>query len=200
MPSEVALKDLTGLILAGGRGQRVGGADKGWVMHDGRPLIVSVIERFAPQVGQLLISANRNLERYAALGTAVEDEVADAHGERFAGPLIGVLSGLRRTRTQWLAIVPCDAPHLPSDLVQRLMSATLNAEAMAGCARVRSQLQPVFAVLKTGTMDRLALSIAAGERAMHRWFESLDAVAVDFDDAQAFANINTLPDSDQRVA
>ena len=194
MPAEVPLQKVTGLILAGGQGQRVGGADKGWVMHDGRPLIVSVVERFAPQVGHLLISANRNLERYAALGTVVEDDIADAHGERFAGPLIGVLSGLRRARSEWLAIVPCDAPHLPGDLVQRLISATLNAEAIAGCARIRDQLQPVFAAVKTSTTDRLALSIAAGERAMHRWLESLDAVAVDFDDAQAFANINTPAD------
>ncbi len=190
MQAEVLPKDVTGLILAGGRGQRVGGADKGWVMHDGRPLIVSVVERFAPQVGQLLISANRNLERYAALGTIVEDDVADAHGQRFAGPLVGVLGGMRRARSEWLAIVPCDAPHLPSDLVQRLTRATLKAEAQAGCARVGDQLQPVFAVVRTNTMDRLAQSIAAGERAMHRWLESLDAAAVDFDDAQAFANIN----------
>ena len=197
MPAEVLLQDITGLILAGGRGQRVGGADKGWVMHDGKPLIVSVVDRFASQVGQLLISANRNLERYAALGTVVEDDAADAHGQRFAGPLIGVLGGMRRARSEWLAIVPCDVPHLPSDLVQRLMSATLKAEAPAGCARVGDQLQPVFAVVKTSTMDRLAQSIAAGERAMHRWLESLDAVAVDFDDAQAFVNINALPARDQ---
>lgn len=197
MQAEVLPQDLTGLILAGGRGQRVGGADKGWVNHGGRPLIVSVVERFAPQVGQLLISANRNLERYAALGTVVEDDAADARGQRFAGPLIGVLSGMRRARSEWLAIVPCDAPHLPSDLVQRLMSATLDAEAVAGCARVGNQLQPVFAVVKTKTVDRLAQSIAAGERAMHRWLESLDAVAVDFDDAKAFANINLPPDRDQ---
>lgn len=193
MPAEVLLQDITGLILAGGRGQRVGGADKGWVMHDGRPLIVSVVERFAPQVGRLLISANRNLERYAALGAVVEDGVADAHGERFAGPLIGVLSGLRHAHSEWLAVVPCDAPHLPGDLVQRLTRATLKAEALAGCARVDDQLQPVFAVVKTSTMETLAQSIAAGERAMHRWLESLDAAAVDFDDAQAFANINTPP-------
>ena len=197
MQAEVLPQDVTGLILAGGRGQRVGGADKGWVIHDGRPLIASVVERFAPQVGRLLISANRNLERYAALGTVVEDDAAGTQGERFAGPVIGVLSGLRHAQSEWLAIVPCDAPHLPSDLVQRLMNATLDAEAVAGCARVGDQVQPVFAVVKTSTMDRLAQSIAAGERAMHRWLESLDAVAVDFDDAQAFANINALRDRDQ---
>jgi molybdopterin-guanine dinucleotide biosynthesis protein A len=194
------MKNVTGLILAGGRGARMGGADKGWVQVDGRPLVVSVVDRFAPQVGHLLISANRNLERYAALGTVVEDDVADANGERFAGPLIGVLSGLRRARTDWVAIVPCDAPNLPSDLVQRLASATLDTGAIAACARVCGQLQPMFAVVKTNTVDQLASAISTGERAMHRWLESLDAVAVKFDDAQAFVNVNTMPDTDQRVA
>ncbi len=194
------MKDVTGLILAGGRGERMGGADKGWVMVDGKPLIVSVIERFAPQVGALMISANRNIDRYAALGTVIEDDAAEAKGERFAGPLIGVLSGLRRVNTEWLAVVPCDAPRLPSDLVQRLMTAALTAGAIAGCARVHGQLQPMFTVVKANTADPLASAIASGERATHRWLESLGAVAVDFDDAQAFANINTLTDNDQRVA
>jgi molybdopterin-guanine dinucleotide biosynthesis protein A len=194
------MKNVTGLILAGGRGERMGGADKGWVMVDGRPLIVSVVERFAPQVGQLLISANRNVERYAALGTVVEDDAADANGERFAGPLMGVLSGLRRARTDWVAIAPCDAPNLPGDLVQRLASATLDTGAIAACARVCGRLQPMFALVKTGTADQLASAISAGERAMHCWLESLNAVAVNFDDAQAFVNVNTMPDTDQRVA
>jgi molybdopterin-guanine dinucleotide biosynthesis protein A len=194
------MENVTGLILAGGRGERMGGADKGWVMVDGRPLIVSVVERFAPQVGQLLISANRNVERYSALGTVVEDDAADANSERFGGPLIGVLSGLRRARTDWVAIVPCDAPNLPGDLVQRLASATLDIGAIAACARVCGQLQPMFAVVKTNTVDQLASAISAGERAMHRWLQSLDAAAVDFDDARAFVNVNTLPDTDQRVA
>lgn len=187
------MEDVTGLILAGGRGERLGGADKGWVVHEGRPLIESVIERFAPQVGPLLISANRNVERYAALSTVVEDDAEAAHGEHFAGPLIGVLSGLRRARTEWVAIVPCDAPRLPRDLVQRLADAASNDNATAVCARVNNQLQPVFALVRTQSADDLAGSIAAGERAMHRWLKSLDVVAVDFDDdADAFANINRI--------
>lgn len=194
------MKNVTGLILAGGRGERMGGADKGWVMRDGRPLIASVVERFAPQVGPLLISANRNVERYTAFGTVIEDNAADANGERFAGPLIGVLSGLRYARTDWVAIVPCDAPNLPGDLVQRLAGATLDTSAIAACARVCSRLQPMFALVKTSTVDQLASAISTGQRAMHRWLESLNAVPVDFDDAQAFVNVNTMPDTDQRVA
>jgi molybdopterin-guanine dinucleotide biosynthesis protein A len=186
------MENPTGLILAGGRGERVGGADKGWVMHRGKPLIVTAVERFAPQVGHLLISANRNVERYAALGEVVGDDVASVNVERFAGPLMGVLSGLRRARSDWVAIVPCDAPHLPVDLVQRLMSAAADAGASAACASVHGQLQPVFALVKTSSADELASSIAVGERAVHRWLESLGAVAVDFDDAHAFANINSI--------
>ena len=170
----------------------MGGVDKGWVMHERRPLITSVVERFAPQVGHLLISANRNLERYEALGTVVEDDLAVVNGERFAGPLIGVLSGLRRARTEWVAIVPCDAPRLPRDLVQRLFTAVSHAGATAACARVNDQLQPIFALMKTDSAADLARAIAAGERAMHRWLASLDVVAVDFDDAPAFANVNEI--------
>lgn len=194
------MDDLTGLILAGGRGQRIGGADKGWMMVEGTPLIATVVQRFAPQVGRLLISANRNIERYAALAEVVQDDVDAAGGESFAGPLVGVLSGLRRARTSWVAIVPCDAPHLPHDLVQRLASAVRDANAVAACARVRDQLQPLFALVGTASTDQLAESIAGGERAMHRWLASVNAVAVDFEDAGAFANINTLPGADQRVA
>ena len=149
-----------------------------------------MIERFAPQVGPLLISANRNVERYAAYGEIVGDDLADVSGERFAGPLIGVLSGLRRARTDWVAIVPCDAPHLPTDLVTRLMGATLGTGATAACASVRGQIQPVFALVRARCADELARSVAQGERAMHRWLKALEAVAVDFDDAHAFTNIN----------
>ncbi len=182
------MKDVTGLILAGGRGERMGGADKGWVVHEGRPLIVSVVERFAPQVGSLLISANRNIERYAALGTVVQDD--SALNEPFGGPLIGILSGLRHARTEWVATVPCDAPYLPLDLVQRLMTALSVDGAPAACVRINDRLQPVFALVSTKLTDDLASAIAAGERAIHRWLESLSVLPVDFDDARAFANIN----------
>ncbi len=185
--------EITGLILAGGRGERMGGADKGWLLHGGKPLIQSVVERFAPQVGPLLISANRNIERYATLGQVVED----AHsGERFGGPLIGVLSGLRLAQGDWLAIVPCDAPCLPDDLVARLAIAAQASSAVAACARVDGRMQPLFALVSTNTVGGLAQSVAAGERAMHHWLESLEAVAVDFDDAAAFRNVNARADLD----
>jgi len=185
------MQNVTGLILAGGRGERMGGADKGWSIYNGRPLIVSVVERFAPQVGLLLISANRNIDRYSALGTVVED-ASDLNTEAFAGPLVGIVSGLRRTRTEWAAIVACDAPYLPSDLVQRLANAVRDTGAAAACARVAGRLQPLFAIVNAQSAGTLAASITAGERAMHRWLASMNAVPVDFDNAREFLNINEL--------
>lgn len=190
-------EQITGLVLAGGRGQRIGGADKGWVSYRGRPLIETVVERFAPQVGVLLISANRNLERYAALAEVVTD--ADAgQAETFSGPLTGVLAALRRTRTDWLAIVPCDAPDLPCDLVARLVEAC--GAGAAACARVDGRLQPVFALVRRTSLPTLEAQFAAGGRAMHAWLESLAAVAVDFDDNAAFRNINSAADAEGRAA
>ena len=185
------MKDVTGLILAGGRGHRMGGTDKGWVVYEGRPLIASVVERLAPQVTALLISANRNVQRYAELATVVEDDNSATNGTPFSGPLIGVLSGLRRSRTEWVAIVPCDAPRLPADLVARLTSAASAAAASAACARVNTRLQPMFAVVRTNLLDDLTRAVISGERAMHRWLESIGVVPVDFDEAEAFANINS---------
>jgi molybdenum cofactor guanylyltransferase len=191
-------EQITGLVLAGGRGQRVGGADKGWVSYRGRPLVEIVVERFAPQVGPLLISANRNLERYAAFGEVVTDAETGQPPDAFSGPLTGVLAALRRTRTDWLAMVPCDAPDLPRDLVSRLMKAA--GAGAAACARVDGRLQPVFALVRTTSLPSLEVHFAAGGRAMHAWLESLAVIAVDFEDAGAFRNINSAEDAGGRAA
>lgn len=191
------MHDVTGLILAGGRGERVGGADKGWLQYQGRPLILHVAERLRPQVQALLVSANRNLDRYAELADVVADVSTGTDTEAFAGPLIGVLAGLRRTQTTWLAIVPCDAPHLPLDLVQRLRHA-IGAHDSA-CVRVNGALQPTFALVRSTVGSSLEETIRSGERALHRWLASLRTVAVDFDDEHAFSNINTHADG-KRVA
>ena len=170
----------------------MGGVDKGWVEVQGRPLIASVVERFKPQVGALLISANRNVERYAQLGTVVSDLDAGLSTEEFPGPLIGLLAGLQRARTAWLAIVPCDAPQLPLDLVATLAHHATGAKSQAAVARVDSQLQPLFAIVSTRAASALGNAVAQGERAMHRWLRSIGAVEVDFTDAMAFRNVNAL--------
>jgi molybdopterin-guanine dinucleotide biosynthesis protein A len=189
-------EEVTGLVLAGGRGERVGGVDKGCVLYRGRPMIEWVVERFAPQVGRLLISANRNLERYSALAQVITDADAGAVADAYPGPLAGVLAGLISARTEWIAIVPCDAPHLPADLVPRFARAVVAAD--AACARVDGELQPVFALVRRSTLASLQSYFASGGRAMHGWLKSLSAVAVDFDEVAAFRNINSAEDAEDR--
>lgn len=180
--------EITGLVLAGGRGQRMGGVDKGWVAYRGRPLIEIVVERLAPQVGTLVISANRNLQRYRTVG-GVGAVVSDVDGD-YDGPLAGILAAIPIVRTPWLAVVPCDAPLLPATLVERL-AAALTPPREAACVRSAGELQPVFALVACALQPRLRTYFDAGGRSMRGWFASVDALPVDFEDAAAFRNVNT---------
>jgi molybdopterin-guanine dinucleotide biosynthesis protein A len=184
---------ITGLLLAGGRGTRMGGADKGWVLHDGEPLVTAVLRLLAPQVSTVLISANRNVDAYRALAEVVTDADAGLALEPFPGPLAGVLAGLHRTASGWIALAPCDAPALPADLVARLASAI--GDAAAAYPVAASRLQPAFALVRCSAEPSLRDFLRSGGRAMHRWLETLDAVEVPFDDASAFRNINEPADS-----
>lgn len=181
---------ITGLILAGGEGKRVGGADKGLLDYRGRPLITHVIERFAPQVDQLLISANRHLEDYLDFGYPV---VTDATAERL-GPLAGLEAGLAACTTPWLATCPCDSPQLPLDLVARLLAAAQARGAQLAVATCPSGLQPTFLLCRRGLLPVLRAALRAGERSVRGWCHCQRAVEVAFDDASAFANFNTLAD------
>lgn len=192
LPSREAI---TGLVLAGGRGQRLGGVDKGLQPWHGRPLVDHAIERLAPQVATVMISANRNAADYASRAGRV---LADAQGD-FPGPLAGMLAGLRAASTPWLAVVPCDSPRLPADLVERLARG-LDGRAAAvvqrdlGAAGVR--LEPVCCLLSTALVDDLARYLAEDGRKVEAWL-SRHAAPVRFDrpaDMAAFANINTLDD------
>lgn len=183
---------ITGLVLAGGRGARMGGADKGWVLHDGEPLVTKVLSRLAPQVGAVLVSANRNVDAYRALAEVVTDADAGLALEPFPGPLAGVLAGLHRAANDWIALAPCDAPALPTDLVERLAGAIGDAGAAYPVAA--SRMQPAFALVRRSSEPSLRDFLRDGGRAMHRWFETLGAVEVPFDDASAFRNINEPDD------
>lgn len=188
---------VTGLVLAGGRGSRMGGVDKGLQPFRGRPLAAHAIERLRPQVGALIVNANRHLEAYAQFGLPT---VADAQGD-FSGPLAGMLAGLRICETAFLATVPCDTPGFPLDLVQRLaaaLAAPQPAIAMAATrdASGRVQPQPVFCLLPVVLRDDLADALAAGERKIDRWMARHGCAQVVFDDEQAFFNVNTLDDLD----
>lgn len=179
---------ITGLVLAGGRGSRMGGADKGWVLHEGEPLVRTVVRRFAPQVGPLLVSANRSLDDYQALGEVVTDADAGLALEPFPGPLAGVLAGLERARTTFVALAPCDAPHLPADLVTRLAQALGDRAAAFPVAAGRGQ--PTFALLRREAGASLRDYLQGGGRAMYRWFDALGAVEVPFPEEAAFRNVN----------
>jgi molybdopterin-guanine dinucleotide biosynthesis protein A len=179
---------VTGLILAGGRATRLGGVDKGWAAYRGQPLIERVSARLTSQVSALLISANRNRERYAALGWPV---VADAD-EIFAGPLAGMLAGLSAARTPYVAVVPCDAPDLPADLIERLGAGI--GDDPAAIAMAAGRWQPTFCLLHTELKGSLAAAMVNGERSAGAWLASIGAVPVEFVNAQAFANLNTTED------
>jgi len=193
----VARNDITGLILAGGRGSRMGGVDKGLQMYRGRPLAQHALERLRSQVGQVMVNANRNQETYRALNVPVwPDQVSD-----FPGPLAGMLAGLAHCDTAFLATVPCDTPNFPLDLVARLADGLQSADVDIAVAytRVEEDLfpQPVFCLMKTSLKGALAAFIDAGERKTGFFARGQRNTRVVFDDDAQFFNINTLTELEQ---
>lgn len=185
---------VTGLILAGGRGSRMGGVDKGLQFFRGKPMVAQVIERLAPQVDKLAINANQNLDTYCNFGLPVwPDRMQD-----FPGPLAGLQTGLVHCDTPYLVTAPCDSPFLPMDLVARLRDALETEDADIAYAATgvaaSKQTHPVFCLLKTSLLPSLTAYLQSGERRMGAWIGSLRAVEVDFTDEAAFQNINTLDD------
>ncbi|GAB1393429.1 molybdenum cofactor guanylyltransferase MobA [Rhodocyclaceae bacterium] len=177
---------VTGLILAGGAGRRMGGADKGLLDYRGRPLVAHVIERLAPQVAGLLVSANRNLEVYARLGhPLVNDDQPD-----YPGPLAGLAAGLAVCPTEWLVCVPCDCPALPLDLVSRLLAAAQDQSAIIAVAASSGQMQPTFQLCRRTLLPALTAYLAAGERRVGGWCRQQGAIEVDFPETDAFRNLN----------
>ena len=193
----VARNDITGLILAGGRGSRMGGVAKGLQMYRGRPLAQHALERLRSQVGQVMVNANRNQETYRALNVPVwPDQVSD-----FPGPLAGMLAGLAHCDTAFLATVPCDTPNFPLDLVARLADGLQSADVDIAVAytRVEEDLfpQPVFCLMKTSLKGALAAFIDAGERKTGFFARGQRNTRVVFDDDAQFFNINTLTELEQ---
>jgi molybdopterin-guanine dinucleotide biosynthesis protein A len=192
------MKDITGLILAGGRGSRMGGADKGLQKFNGVPLALHALLRLQPQVGEAMINANRNLAAYESFGVPVwPDALPD-----YAGPLAGFLAGLEQCETEWLVTVPCDTPLFPQDLVARLSAAAQDQQAdvaMASAPEEDGQLrpQPVFCLLRRDLMESLVRFTHGGGRKIDAWTAQHRTVVVPFDrpgDERAFFNANTLAD------
>jgi len=188
-------EQITGVVLAGGRGQRMGGVDKGLQELGGRPLVQWVLERLAPQVGTVLISANRNLPRYRQFGcTVLADSAAG-----FLGPLAGLQTALAHTTTRFLVAVPCDSPLLPTDLVQRLSDGMVRDGAELAVARTGSQVQRTFCMVRRDILPTLDAFLASGDRKVGLWLASLNVIEVGFDDeAEAFSNINTTDELSAR--
>lgn len=183
--------DISAVVLAGGRGTRMGGGDKGLQNHLGLPMALHGVLRLQRQVGSVMVTANRNLSAYEAMGVAVWlDSVPD-----FAGPLAGLLTGLERCETPWLLAVPCDAPDFPEDLADRLARALAESDADIAMAATREQgavrLQPEFCLLGAMLLEDLMAALQAGERDIERWAGRHRRVVVEFDDPGAFFDANT---------
>lgn len=185
-------KQITALVLAGGKSRRMGGRDKGLLPFGDGLLISHVIDLIQPQVGQVMISANRHTEQYATFGLPVlQDPLAD-----FQGPLAGFLAGLKAMQTDYLLTLPCDGPFLVEDLAKRLADG-LNTDDGADIAVAHDgqRLQPVYALLHRRTLPSLQQTLDEGERKIDRWFPRQRFVTVDFSDIpEQFRNINTPED------
>jgi molybdenum cofactor guanylyltransferase len=200
---------ITGIVLAGGRGSRMGGVDKGLQLYNGTALAKHATQQLQSQVGPLLINANRNLDTYEIWGSKVSADVLVDGITDFAGPLAGFLVGLQHCKTPYLMTVPCDTPRFPSDLVSRLSDALLKQD--ADIAMVSSpdeegvlRHQPVFCLMKRELVESLKVFTDAGGRKIGAWAVQHKLARVNFneahDDPKAFYNANTLEDLQQLSA
>ncbi|KXW56676.1 MAG: molybdenum cofactor guanylyltransferase MobA [Betaproteobacteria bacterium] len=179
--------DITGCILAGGQGSRMGGVDKGLVTFQQRPLIDHVINRLQPQVTEILINANRHLDTYSALGYPVIHDYI----ELYSGPLAGIERGLYAAKTDWVAFVPCDSPFIPLHLVDSLSKAV--TEQQSQCAYVVTQegAQPVFCLIQRQLHNDLLETLKAGNKKLIHWLQKHACSEVFFDNSELFINLNT---------
>ncbi|MDY6941966.1 MAG: molybdenum cofactor guanylyltransferase MobA [Pseudomonadota bacterium] len=179
---------VSGLILAGGRGRRMGSTDKGWVSLKDRPLIQWVCDRLSPQVADLVINANQNRARYEALGFSVVEDTLPG----YQGPLAGLATGLAALETELVLAVPVDAPVFPADLGQRLLEALVGAQADVAVVHDGERIQPTFLLLRrVPCLLRLQSALAAGEHGLGRWVMAQSAAFADFAGrSREFSNVN----------
>jgi molybdopterin-guanine dinucleotide biosynthesis protein A len=180
---------ITGLILAGGRGSRMGSVDKGLQLFKGKPMVAHVLARLQPQVDEILINANRNINDYEKFGFRIIPDAIDG----FAGPLAGLHIGMTHASHPLVATVPCDSPFLPLDLITRLFAAMQKSNADLAVAKTFDQPHPVFCLVKTSLAPHLQIFLRSGQRKIDKWYATLSVVEVQFDDEEAaFSNINTI--------
>jgi molybdopterin-guanine dinucleotide biosynthesis protein A len=193
----IEITDITGLVLAGGRGSRMGGVDKGLQDHLGVPLALHALRRLAPQVAMTMINANRNLDSYRSMGVAVwPDEIPD-----YSGPLAGMLAGLAHCTTPYLVSVPCDTPNFPLDLVARLARALADIDGEIATAYTSEdgvlRAQPVFCLMRAGLLASLSAFVNSGQRKTGLWASGHRCAQVVFEEGSGFFNANTLSELQQ---
>ena len=202
MTAGIDTSSVTGVILAGGRGSRMGGVDKGLQNFNGMPLALHTLMRLQPQVGEIMINANRNLGAYESFGVPVWPDVLSD----YAGPLAGFLTALERCETPWLVTVPCDTPLFPTDLVARLAQAAHEQGADNAMAAAREEdgkirNQPVFSLMRLELLESLVRFTHGGGRKIDAWTSQHKTAIVPFDapgdDPKAFFNANTLAELHQ---
>jgi len=187
-------RGITGLVLAGGQGRRMGSVDKGLVLLHDKPMLRHVLDRFIPQVDTILINANQHIPEYEAFGYPVVPDAISG----FAGPLAGLQVGLTHAELPLVATAPCDSPFLPHDLVARLAAALAERHAQLAVARTFDQPHPVFSLVRRDVLAHLTRFLEGGGRKIDAWYATLDVVEVAFDDeADAFRNINTVDELKQ---
>lgn len=184
-------KEITGIILAGGRAQRMGGVDKGLIMLHGKPMIEHVIAALRTEIVNLLISANRNLDQYTAFGYPVIPDIL----EGYLGPLAGIASGMRAAGTQYIVTAPCDSPLVASKLVQRLYDTLTREDAEISVAHDGERMHPVFALMRRDLLPNLLDYLNAGQRKVDRWYAQHRLAVTYFDDTpESFRNVNSPED------
>lgn len=193
MPADtpIPVEDISAVILAGGRARRMDGEDKGLIELNGRPLLDYIISALRPQVGEILVNANRNLDRYCAFGYPVKQDML---GD-FFGPLVGMATGMQATGKRYLLSVPCDSPFVPAQLAGTLYRALISESAEISVAHDGVRMQPVFALLDCQLLPSLLDYLSAGGRKIDTWYAQQRLALADFSASpETFLNLNTPAD------
>ena len=186
--TDILRKEITGVILAGGRARRMGGIDKGLILLNGKPMVEHVIAALRAEIDSLLINANRNLEQYAAFGYPVVPDIMDG----YLGPLAGMASGMRAASSQYIVTAPCDSPLVANNLVRRLYETLTREDADISVAHDGDRMHPVFALMRRDLLPSLLDFLNAGQRKIDRWYaQHRLAVAYFRDQPEAFRNVNS---------
>ncbi len=184
-------ENVTGLILAGGKGSRMGGQDKGLVNYKGQPMVQSVLETLEESLDHIVISANRNIGLYQDFGYPVIADESDDYG----GPLLGIKSAIEKVSTPNTLVVPCDTPDIHTEILPQLFFAQQEHRAEIAVAEVDGQIQPVIMLMKTVMGNSIDLFLKSGERKVREWVLNQYTIAVDFSGhSEWFSNINTTND------